>query len=501
MKKDKLVYGILFILLFIGFFSRFMFFPDKISEINSDEIVTIVNAKSIVETGKSLDNLSFPVYLNGWGGQSVGLLYLMTLSIKIFGYSLFAVRFPSFIISIISFFVFYDFVFKVTKKEKIALIALFLLVISPWHIQQSLWALDCNLFPHLLLFSIDILYTAFIKQKKKLLYLGVFFLAISMYFYVVSFLFVPLFLLFLLVYLKKNNIIKLKDMVFMLLLFIIIILPLMITMILNVFHINKSFQFLKVTIPYYSNLNRNDSLLFFSDNMGRQLLHNIKSVFLVLFFQIDYTTWNASKGFGIFYHITILFVIIGFIYILKLKKYRILLLWLLIALVDSLIINYANISKLNFLWYNLIIIGSIGIDSIYNRVSLRMKNIYVSIILVLYLVLFGNYLFDFATNSYKNIIYSDNFSKGFYQSLIFTKTMDKDIIYYDNTSNDHSMKLYIQFFNDSSKKYYELNEKYLVEEKINNIKDNELIIIDKKYNNNISMQYKNIGDFLVLYDN
>ena len=116
MKQKRLKQFIFILLIFVGILSRVLCCT-KISEINSDEIVTIVNAKSIADTGKSLDNITMPIYLNGWGGQSVALLYLMVLSIKIFGYHLFSARFPIFIISILSLFVMYDFVKKMTLNN------------------------------------------------------------------------------------------------------------------------------------------------------------------------------------------------------------------------------------------------------------------------------------------------------------------------------------------------------------------------------------------------
>lgn len=79
--KDKRV--IFFILIIIGVAVRAYNFPNAISELNIDEIVTIANAKSIADTGKELTGISFPVYLQGWGGQSVILLYLMSLSIRL----------------------------------------------------------------------------------------------------------------------------------------------------------------------------------------------------------------------------------------------------------------------------------------------------------------------------------------------------------------------------------------------------------------------------------
>ena len=54
---------------------------------NTDEIMTAVNSKSIVSEGTDINGISYPVYLRGWGGQSVALLYIMSIFMKIFGYT------------------------------------------------------------------------------------------------------------------------------------------------------------------------------------------------------------------------------------------------------------------------------------------------------------------------------------------------------------------------------------------------------------------------------
>ena len=99
--KKNYVTIMFIILIIIGIGVRVYKFPNAISEMNIDEIMTAVYAREIAETGKDLLGLSFPVYLLGWGGQSVVLVYLMTISVKIFGYTLFAVRLPTLIVSII----------------------------------------------------------------------------------------------------------------------------------------------------------------------------------------------------------------------------------------------------------------------------------------------------------------------------------------------------------------------------------------------------------------
>ena len=203
--KENYIQVLFIFLLLIGIGVRIWNFPEGIPEINIDEIMTAVNAKSFAETGKDILGISFPVYLQGWGGQSVILVYIMTVFIKIFGYTLFAVRIPILIISVISLVVFYDFIKKITKNKNIALIGLGLLVISPWHIMQSIWSLDCNMFPHFLLFAMDIFYTGIQKNKKWIIYVSMFFFALTLYCYGIAIYFIPFFLLIIAIYLLKKK--------------------------------------------------------------------------------------------------------------------------------------------------------------------------------------------------------------------------------------------------------------------------------------------------------
>ena len=85
MNNSKKYQKIIFIVLIvIGIVARIINFPNAIPEMNCDEIMTVINANAIAETGKEINGISFPVYLLGWGGQSVVLVYLMALCFKIF---------------------------------------------------------------------------------------------------------------------------------------------------------------------------------------------------------------------------------------------------------------------------------------------------------------------------------------------------------------------------------------------------------------------------------
>ena len=201
------------IIIIIGIVIRVYNFPEGMKEINIDEIIAAMNAKEIAETGKDLLGLSYPIYLKGLGGQSVFSLYLMTICIKIFGYTLFSIRLPALIISIIAMFVFYDLIKKISKNKNVALLGLSLLAISPWHILQSMWSWDCNMFPHFLLIAMDILYTGILKNKKIVVYISMIFFAITLYCYGIAIYFVPVFLLIFSIYLIKIKKINIKDLV------------------------------------------------------------------------------------------------------------------------------------------------------------------------------------------------------------------------------------------------------------------------------------------------
>ncbi len=499
--KDKRV--IFFILILIGIVVRAYNFPNAISEINIDEIVTIENAKSIADTGKESTGISFPVYLQGWGGQSVILLYLMTLSIKIFGCTLFAVRLPMLLISIISMFVFYDLVKKISKNTNIALIALALLSICPWHILQSIWGLDCNMFPHFLLIAIDLLYTAVINRKKLLLYISMAIFAISLYGYGVAIYFVPLFLVCVLLYLLKIKSIKIRDIIICAIIFLVVAFPIITMFIINVLGIKQSIEIGKITIPYYESLSRTKDMIFFSPNPLSQLVNNIVSTLRVIFVQTDGAEWNASVLFGATYRITIVFIIIGLIkHIKEIREPKesissvIILFWIGISFLTGLIVNEANINRLNSIWYVLLILGAYGIYTLYERVN--RKKLYKIIITSVYIVIFTVFAIYFHVHYVKVVEQSGCFSRGFYQTLNYVNSLDKEVIFYDNMKNNPCLELYIEFNNDNTKIYKSIRDEEELEYKMQHINENEALIIDVEYRDYTNFNYnKQIGDFII----
>ena len=501
MKKSTIIFWVIII---IGIGLRIYNFPSLLQEMNGDEIMTVVNAKSIAETGKDIGGISFPVYLHGWGGQSVVLLYLMALSIKIFGYTLFAVRLPMLLVSLIALFVFYDLVKKVTKNQNIALIGLALVAFCPWQMLQSIWSLDCNMFPHFLLFAIDIFYTGIIKCKKSILYISMVFFAISLYCYGVAIYFVPIFLLIMAIYLVKNREVTIKDILICVIIFLILISPLVTMFAKNVLKIEGNIEIGPITIPYYESLSRKQDMVFFSENPLQQLGKNINSTFKVIIAQTDGAEWNSSKLFGATYRITIVFAIIGIIKMISdLKQNKkdivpfMLITWLSISTLTSFIVNEANINRLNSIWYVILILAGIGIYYGYEKI--KYKKVYAIGVGVLYTAIFISYTIYFFGYYSKVVDLSGTFSRGFFQSLNYVKTLEQKTVLYDNIKNDGCLELYIQFNHDDSKTCEEIKDENELKEKIKNVGEDEAIIVDieKKQYENVENSHQ-IGDFIVI---
>ena len=505
--KKNYVKIMFIILIIIGIGVRVYKFPNAISEMNIDEIMTAVYAREIAETGKDLLGLSFPVYLLGWGGQSVVLVYLMTISVKVFGYTLFAVRLPTLIVSIISLFIFYDFVKKITNNKKIALVGLGLLAISPWHIMQSLFAWDCNMFPHFLLFAMDIFYTGILKNKKAIIYLSMIFFAITLYCYGIAIYFVPFFLLITAIYLVRKKKINVRDLIICIIIFILFAWPIIITFIMNGLRIGQTIEIFNITIPYYETLTRTTDMLFFSDNVGIQFIKNIVYLLSMIVFQSDNIEWNVIPMFGTIYHISIVFAILGIIFKIKKMKQNkkedntrgfILITWLILSLLTGILINETTINRLNSIWYLLLIFSAIGIYEGYNLI--KHKKLYKYGLITIYTILFITFSILLYTYHVEKINLSSCFSKGFYQTLTYINEIDKKEVYYDDREPRGKLDFYVTLNKDENKEYIKLNKANEVENKLNNLEDDEILVVNKIYKDYESEYIKHeIGNFVIIF--
>lgn len=101
---------------------------------HADEASFLVNTQSLLQTGKDEDNRSYPVSLNSYIDPKPALVsYLQIPFVAVLGQTVFAARLPLALIGIASLMIVY-LLFKELADEKIALVALAVLALSPWHI-------------------------------------------------------------------------------------------------------------------------------------------------------------------------------------------------------------------------------------------------------------------------------------------------------------------------------------------------------------------------------
>lgn len=116
-----------------------------------DEAAQGFSAYSLLTTGKDEWGNKWPINLRSFGDFKPPLYtYLAIPSIAAFGLNEFSVRFPSALLGVLAVVLTYILTIKLTKDERIALVAAGLLALSPWHIALSRGAFEANLSTSLL---------------------------------------------------------------------------------------------------------------------------------------------------------------------------------------------------------------------------------------------------------------------------------------------------------------------------------------------------------------
>lgn len=166
---------------------RFAMFGEIPQVIHQDEAMTGYEAFSLFLSGADSRGVMAPVYLTAWGsGTSVLYAWLAKLCFMAFGVSVWALRLPQVIISVLGCYVFYR-LLRIIFDKKTALFGFFLMSIMPWSVMSGRWGLDANIAPTFCLLGFYF-YCRAIKQIRYL-YLSALFYALTMYAYAAYWLF------------------------------------------------------------------------------------------------------------------------------------------------------------------------------------------------------------------------------------------------------------------------------------------------------------------------
>lgn len=136
-----------------------------------DEVSLGYNAYSIGQTLRDEHGRWLPYdYFAAFGDYKPPLyIYADVLPVKIFGLNEFSVRFPSALAGILAVLVTYFLVLEMFSSRSLALLASFLLAISPWHTQLSRAAFEANLATFFVILGVFLLFKGLKKPSYLLL--------------------------------------------------------------------------------------------------------------------------------------------------------------------------------------------------------------------------------------------------------------------------------------------------------------------------------------------
>lgn len=377
---------------------------------NQDGAMAAVDAKALADYGTDRFGMTLPAHFTAWGyGQmSVLLSYLMVPFIEIAGLNVITARLPMLIVSLCGLLALYGFI-KDSFGRTTALIVFFLAAINPWHIIQSRWALDCNVFPHFFIIGCYFLNKA--RTQKYNLYLSMISFALCMYSYGIAFFTVPLFLLAIATYTLATKIFRLKEILLSICIYALFAWPIWLVMIINFLKL-PTIHIFSLTIPFFSNSVRSMDILFFSQNFWAQLDTNFNSLLNTVILQNPDAPWNALDKFGTQYLFSLPLVALGVGYLLakithdhfckdkdnnindaaKAFGCMIVISGLAIGLWTGLVIASVNVNRINIVYYFMIILAGIGLTQVFKW--FKPAFVVSGIIYSVFFCLFCNYYFN-----------------------------------------------------------------------------------------------------------
>lgn len=452
--SDKAYLILLAAAAFIAVFIRVYKFGSVPGGFNQDGAMAAVDAKALADYGTDRYGMKWPVHLTAWGyGQMSALLsYLMVPFIKFFGLSAVTARMPQLLVSIAGLVCLYLFIKDVFGKFP-ALIVAFFAAINPWHILQSRWALDCNLYPHFFIMGVYFLNKGI--NKRLYLIISMIMFGLCMYCYGISIYTMPVFLLAACIYLLVTKRITIKNALIALAVYLLIAWPFILTMAINYFKLD-TIETPFFTIPYFPNSVRSNDILFFSDNIWEQLKANFKSLMNVTLLQKKDLPWNDVQNFGTMYLFSMPFVIIGIAAVIK--EYRkipgavFVIIFLLTGMWTGLMTNSVNINRINIIYYPIMIMAVIGIYYVIRLIPYSKWGIAAA-----YAAAFILFVSTYFT-SYADIT-DVNFFKDFGEAVASLKDSDSDRLYitadsqYEGSSN--VSEILTLFYQDIDAQYYQ----------------------------------------------
>ena len=342
------------IILAIGVFARTWEYASLPPGLNVDEASIGTEAYYLYKFGMDRYGMTYPVHLTSWGsGQNALYAYLLIPFVALKGVNAFAVRLPMMLAGILSM----PLIFIAGRKllgNKFALLAMFFMAISPWHIVNSRWAVESNIMPFLFLVGFTALTLA--DTKNWWFLISCIFFALCLYAYGTAYAGVPVFLLLTVPILLKLKRISLNQVIAGAVVFLLLAFPIGLFLAVNTFKL-ETMHLGVITIPRLPVEARYETMAaVFGESPFAAIAENARIMFDVLWNQSDAFPWNFVEPFGYFYKYTFPLVLVGFILTLPFKFIKenrverwLIAVWMLAAFVVG-IVHPVNLTRFNLVF-------------------------------------------------------------------------------------------------------------------------------------------------------
>lgn len=402
---------LLILIITAGLFVRIYQFGEIPPGLNQDEASIGYDSYAIAHYGIDRNSFHNPVHFKSWGsGQNALYGYLSIPFIWLFGLNVLSVRLVNLLFGLISILVFYLFVKEISNKST-AFVAAFLLLICPWHIMLSRWALESNIFP--IFFLLGALFLVYSTKKQIYFPISFAFFALSLYAYNVAFFVVPLFVLGSSIYLLTHHKIKLRIFLLSSLVFLLLSAPIILFVIINTYSLN-TIDAHYFSIPLVNGARFKTASTLFGANVFDSIIPNIKRLLYdIILNQNDGIIRNQIPPYGIVYVLSMPLAFLGLLItfaenksLKRLNKSFLMLLWFLLSICLAAFIE-VNINRINILFLPLLYFTAVGIIYVRDKIS---RGLFFFII-VLYLVCFASFA------HYYFAYYDERASSEFFESF------------------------------------------------------------------------------------
>lgn len=401
-----------------------------------DEAINGYESWCLANFGVDMNTYSWPAYFKSTAtGQSVLYAYIAMPFVKLWGLSPEVFRLPMALIGSITVVFFYWVLRQINSKPKLVFVLVSFLVINPWHIIKSRYAMDCNIFPELMFLGVCFyILTYYTPTRKGLYYLvGTVLIVIGIYGYGLSWFVVPVFLVLSAYYLYKNNIIGAKNVVVASLVSFVIALPLIIFTLVSALGLEQ-INLGVITIPVLDGDRIESTSILGTKNLQQYLIFTSKALFDLIFLGVDYLRIDSFKYFGLFYNIiSIPFFIAGLYFASKEKQnfvHRVFFIWL-VSCVAVVVLIFPSIWHWNALWFPVIYFTAYGIYVVATKVKFAGS------------ILFVVYALAFTVFMYRYVKYYYPFESYMYKDeVMFANSLDVDAIYYQYDTLPHTLLFY-----------------------------------------------------------